>query len=151
MGPAAVVAETTMKKYWVSLAMAAVMAGVHAAPAAAQDLSTRKVTGLWLIVGGSVGTIGAFNFGCPSGYTTHTFENYETLCVYVDRYGNSDVRTQGATSFARPWVAYAAAGTVGVGVVLLMLPDKVQKVSKDVAIEVRPKGWFVRKTFRFGR
>ena len=118
-----------------------------AAPAPAQS---RKTTGIVSILAGAGLVIAAFDYEtdiCPEGYSRHTYQHQPTQCVYVsaDRF-DTDVRdaTTEAT-FTRPKLAWAGIGAVGLGAVLLTLPDN--RVTRDLDVQVSPERVSVRRKF----
>jgi hypothetical protein len=129
----------------VTMMMVMAMLAGSATPAWAD----KDVTGFWLIVGGTVMVVAAFNYdaSCPTGYRRHTFEGYKTLCSTVSRYG-SDVRDEDAhIEYARPALLWTGVAAATAGVVLMALPKRVRKVAPSVA--VTPTGWSATKTVKF--
>lgn len=119
------------------------------APIQASAADSKKVTGGVLIAAGSALVLGAFNWGtsCPPGYTTHTFQNLPTQCVYISSSGNSDVREASTTAdYRRPALMWSGVGAAGAGIVFLLLPDR---VTKSVGIAITPTGWMASKAFEF--
>jgi len=97
----------------------------------------------WSLVAGGGGAIAAawdYRSSCGAGYTTHTFENLPTQCVHISQYG-SDVRTeQSSATFKRPMLVKVGAATVAAGIVVLLLPERAQKVARTVDVAVTPHG-----------
>lgn len=119
-----------------------------AAPAAAQS---RKATGFVSLLAGAGLVIAAFDYKtdvCPEGYSTHTYQHQPTQCVYVspDWPFDSDFRdaTTEAT-FTRPKLAWVGIGAVGLGAVLLTLPDN--RVTRNLDVQVSPERVAVRRRF----
>ena len=119
-----------------------------AAPAAAQS---RKTTGVVSILAGAGLVIAAFDYEtdiCPEGYSRHTYQHQSTQCVYVspDWPFDTDVRDASTdATFTRPKLAWAGIGAVGLGAVLLTLPDN--RVTRDLDVHVSPERVAVRRKF----
>lgn len=119
-----------------------------ASPAAAQS---RKTTGIVSLLAGAGLVIAAFDFEsdiCPEGYSTHTYQHQPTQCVFVSPDWPFDTDVRDATtdaSFARPKLAWAGIGAVGLGAVLLTLPDN--RVTRDLDVQVSPERVAVRRKF----
>ena len=115
-----------------------------------QAADGRKVAGVLLVVGGIGTMFGAFSYHkyCPDGYSTHTFQGLPTECVFINfRTGDSDVRRASPTvTLRRPPMLYAGAGAVVGGIVLLSLPKRAKKVTRDLDISVSPRGVLASKT-----
>lgn len=117
-------------------------------PAAAQS---RKTTGIVSILAGAGLVIAAFDYEtgiCPEGYSRHTYQHQQTQCVYVspDWPFDTDVRDASTeASFTRPKLAWAGIGAVGLGAVLLTLPDN--RVTRDLDVQVSPERVAVRRRF----
>jgi hypothetical protein len=119
-----------------------------AAPAAAQS---RKTTGIVSLLAGAGLVIAAFDYEtdvCPEGYSTHTYEGQTTQCHYVSPDPPFDTDLRDATTkatFTRPKLAWAGIGAVGLGAVLLTLPDN--RVTRDLDVQVSPERVSVRRRF----
>ncbi len=119
-----------------------------AAPAAAQS---RKTTGIVSILAGAGLVIAAFDYEtdvCPEGYSTHTYQHQPTQCVHVSPVFPFDTDVRDATTeatFTRPKLAWAGVGAVGLGAVLLTLPDN--RVTRDLDVQVSPERVSVRRKF----
>ncbi len=119
-----------------------------ASPAAAQS---RKTTGIVSLLAGAGLVIAAFDFEsdiCPEGYSTHTYQHQPTQCVFVSPDWPFDTDVRDATTdatFARPKLAWAGIGAVGLGAVLLTLPDN--RVTRDLDVQVSPERVAVRRKF----
>ena len=119
-----------------------------ASPAAAQS---RKTTGIVSILAGAGLVIAAFDYEtdiCPEGYSRHTYQHQPTQCVYVspDWPFDTDVREASTdATFTRPKLAWAGIGAVGLGAVLLTLPDN--RVTRDLHVQVSPERVAVRRKF----
>ena len=117
-------------------------------PAAAQS---RKTTGIVSILAGAGLVIAAFDYEtdiCPEGYSRHTYQHQPTQCVYVSPDWPFDTDVRDATteaSFTRPKLAWAGIGAVGLGAVLLTLPDN--RVTRDLDVQVSPERVAVRRRF----
>lgn len=117
-------------------------------PAAAQS---RKTTGIVSLLAGAGLVIAAFDFEtdiCPEGYSTHTYQHQPTQCVFVspDWPFDTDVRDASTeATFSRPKLAWAGIGAVGLGAVLLTLPDN--RVTRDLDVQVSPERVAVRRKF----
>ena len=136
-----------MKKILATAACVLVLFSV-AAPAAAQS---RKTTGIVSILAGAGLVIAAFDYEtdiCPEGYSRHTYQHQPTQCVYVspDWPFNTDVRDASTdATFTRPKLAWAGIGAVGLGAVLLTLPDN--RVTRDLDVQVSPERVSIRRKF----
>ena len=119
-----------------------------AAPAAAQS---RKTTGIVSILAGAGLVIAAFDYEtdiCPEGYSTHTYQHQPTQCVFVSPDWPFDTDIRDATTeatFTRPKLAWTGVGAVGLGVVLLTLPDN--RVTRNLDVQVSPERVAVRRKF----
>ena len=117
-------------------------------PAAAQS---RKTTGIVSILAGAGLVIAAFDYEtdiCPEGYSRHTYQHQQTQCVYVSPDWPFDTDVRDATTeatFTRPKLAWAGIGAVGLGAVLLTLPDN--RVTRDLDVQVSPERVAVRRKF----
>ena len=117
-------------------------------PAAAQS---RKTTGIVSILAGAGLVIAAFDYEtdiCPEGYSRHTYQHQPTQCVFVSPDWPFDTDVRDATTdatFARPKLAWAGIGAVGLGAVLLTLPDN--RVTRDLDVQVSPERVAVRRKF----
>ena len=117
-------------------------------PAAAQS---RKTTGIVSILAGAGLVIAAFDYEtdiCPEGYSRHTYQHQPTQCVYVSPDWPFDTDVRDATTeatFTRPKMAWAGIGAVGLGAVLLTLPDN--RVTRDLDVQVSPERVAVRRKF----
>lgn len=138
----------TMKKTFATAAFVLVLFSAAAVPAAAQS---RKTTGIVSILAGAGLVIAAFDYEtdiCPEGYSRHTYQHQPTQCVYVspDWPFNTDVRDASTdATFTRPKLAWAGIGAVGLGAVLLTLPDN--RVTRDLDVQVSPERVAVRRKF----
>ena len=136
-----------MKKTFATAACVLVLFSA-AAPAAAQS---RKTTGIVSILAGAGLVIAAFDYEtdiCPEGYSRHTYQHQPTQCVYVspDWPFDTDVRDASTdATFTRPKLAWAGIGAVGLGAVLLTLPDN--RVTRDLDVQVSPERVAVRRKF----
>ena len=137
-----------MKKTFATAAFVLVLFSAAAVPAAAQS---RKTTGIVSILAGAGLVIAAFDYEtdiCPEGYSRHTYQHQPTQCVYVspDWPFNTDVRDASTdATFTRPKLAWAGIGAVGLGAVLLTLPDN--RVTRDLDVQVSPERVAVRRKF----
>ncbi|MYH30118.1 MAG: hypothetical protein F4018_17825 [Acidobacteria bacterium] len=119
-----------------------------ASPAAAQS---RKATGIVSILAGAGLVIAAFDYEtdiCPEGYSKHTYQHQPTQCVFVSPDWPFDTDVRDATTdatFTRPKLAWAGIGAVGLGAVLLTLPDN--RVTRDLDVQVSPERVAVRRKF----
>lgn len=119
-----------------------------ASPAAAQS---RKMTGIVSLLAGAGLVIAAFDYEsdiCPEGYSRHTYQHQPTQCVYVSPDWPFDTDVRDATTdatFTRPKLAWAGIGAVGLGAVLLTLPDN--RVTRDLDVQVSPERVAVRRKF----
>ena len=124
------------------LATTMVMAAMVCALARPADAGDKKlITGMLLIAGGGGLTIGAFNYdtSCAPGETTVIVRVNgvnDTSCV-GETYRTVTVSEQATTAtFARPGLLWAGLGTAAAGVVVLMLPSRVQGVARGVTASV---------------
>ena len=119
-----------------------------APPAAAQP---RKTAGIVSLLAGAGLVIAAFDYEtdvCPEGYSTHTYEGQTTQCFYQspDPPFDTDLRDASTeASFTRSKLAWAGIGAVGLGAVLLTLPDN--RVTRDLDVQVSPERVAVRRKF----
>ena len=119
-----------------------------AAPAAAQS---RKTTGIVSILAGAGLVIAAFDYEtdiCPEGYSKHTYQNQPTQCFFTSPVPPFDTDLRDATTeadFTRPKLAWAGIGAVGLGAVLLTLPDN--RVTRDLDVQVSTERVAVRRKF----
>lgn len=119
-----------------------------AAPAAAQS---RKATGVVSILAGAGLVIAAFDYEtdvCPEGYSKHTYQHQPTQCFYTNPVPPFDTDLRDATTkadFTRPKLAWAGIGAIGLGAVLLTLPDN--RVTRDLDVQVSPERVAVRRKF----
>jgi hypothetical protein len=119
-----------------------------AAPAAAQS---RKTTGIVSILAGAGLVIAAFDYEtdvCPEGYSKHTYQHQPTQCFYTNPVPPFDTDLRDATTeadFTRPKLAWVGIGAVGLGAVLLTLPDN--RVTRDLDVQVSPERVAVRRKF----
>lgn len=116
-------------------------------PARAAD--AKLVAGITLLSAGSLMMVGAFSYdtSCPPGYSTHTFQNLPTQCVYVGASG-SDVRDIPTTAtLERRGVLYGGIAVATAGAVALLMPKRVKKIAPELTIT--PIGWKASRTFRF--
>ncbi|MYN68270.1 MAG: hypothetical protein F4X11_25175 [Acidobacteria bacterium] len=119
-----------------------------ASPAAAQS---RKTTGIVSLLAGAGLVIAAFDYEtdiCPEGYSKHTYQHQPTQCVFVSPDWPFDTDVRDATTdatFTRPKLAWAGIGAVGLGAVLLTLPDN--RVTRDLDVQVSPERVAVRRKF----
>ena len=132
----------------VTVAVGALLLLSVASPAPAQS---RKATGIVSILAGAGLVIAAFDYEtdvCPEGYGTHTYQHQPTQCVYVSPDWPFDTDVREATTeatFTRPKLAWAGIGAVGLGAVLLTLPDN--RVTRDLDVQVSPERVAVRRRF----
>ena len=116
--------------------------------AAAQS---RKATGFVSLLAGAGLVIAAFDYEtdvCPEGYSTHTYQDQPTQCFYTSLDPPYDTDLRDATTeatFTRPKLAWAGIGAVGLGAVLLTLPDN--RVTRDLDVQVSPERVSVRRRF----
>ena len=135
-------------KRMVTVAVGVLLLLSVAAPAPAQS---RKTTGIVSILAGAGLVIAAFDYEtdiCPEGYSTHTYQYQPTQCVYVSPDWPFDTDVRNATTeatFTRPKLAWAGVGAVGLGAVLLTLPDN--RVTRDLDVQVSPERVSVRRKF----
>ena len=119
-----------------------------AAPAAAQS---RKTTGIVSILAGAGLVIAAFDYEtdiCPEGYSKHTYQHEATQCFFTSPVPPFDTDLREATTeadFTRPKLAWVGIGAVGLGAVLLTLPDN--RVTQDLDVQVSPERVAVRRKF----
>lgn len=119
-----------------------------AAPASAQS---RKTTGIVSILAGAGLVIAAFDYEtdiCPEGYSRHTYQHQPTQCVYVSPDWPFDTDVRDATTeatFTRPKLAWTGVAAVGLGAVLLTLPDN--RVTRNLDMQVSPERVAVRRKF----
>lgn len=119
-----------------------------ASPAAAQS---RKTTGIVSLLAGAGLVVAAFDYEsdiCPEGYSTHTYQHQPTQCVFVSPDWPFDTDVRDATTdatFARPKLAWTGIGAVGLGAVLLTLPDN--RVTRDLDVQVSPERVAVQRKF----
>ena len=117
-------------------------------PAAAQS---RKTTGIVSILAGAGLVIAAFDYEtdiCPEGYRRHTYQHQPTQCVYVSPDWPFDTDVRDATTeatFTRPKLAWTGVGAIGLGAVLLTLPEN--RVTRDLDVQVSPERVAVRRKF----
>ena len=136
-----------MKKI-VTVAVGVLLLLAVAAPAPAQS---RKTTGIVSILAGAGLVIAAFDYEtdiCPEGYSRHTYQHQPTQCVFVSPDPPYDTDVRDATTeatFTRPKLAWAGIGAVGLGAVLLTLPDN--RVTRDLDVQVSPERVSVRRKF----
>ena len=136
-----------MKKI-VTVAVGVLLLLSVAAPAPAQS---RKTTGIVSILAGAGLVIAAFDYEtdiCPEGYSRHTYQHQPTQCVFVSPDWPYDTDVRDATTeatFTRPKLAWAGIGAVGLGAVLLTLPDN--RVTRDLDVQVSPARVSVRRKF----
>lgn len=140
-------ATTTVKRIATAATGVLVLLCV-AGPAAAQS---RKTTGIVSLLAGAGLVIAAFDYEadiCPEGYSTHTYQDQPTQCFYQSPDPPFDTDLRDATTkatFSRPKLAWAGIGAVGLGAVLLTLPDN--RVTRDLDVQVSPEGVAVRRRF----
>lgn len=133
------------------LAIVSVLLAVLVAPVQVHAAG-KKTVGAILTLSGGVMMLSAFNYKghqCPSGYSTHRFENLPTQCVFISSFPpyNSDV--QDATTkvtYQRPNLMWSGLGVAGAGIVLMLLPTR---AAESVDVSVTPTGWQASKTFGF--
>ena len=129
---------------------ACVLVLVSAAPASAQQWS-RKTTGIVTLSAGVGLVFAAFDFTfdvCPEGYSTHTYQNQPTQCLYVSPSPPFDTDVRDATTEAtlsHPKLAWTGLGAIALGAVLLTLPDN--RVTRDLDVQVSPARVAVRRRF----
>ena len=140
-------ATTTVKRIATAATGVLVLLCV-AGPAAAQS---RKTTGIVSLLAGAGLVIAAFDYEadiCPEGYSTHTYQDQPTQCFYQSPNPPFDTDLRDATTkatFSRPKLAWAGIGAVGLGAVLLTLPDN--RVTRDLDVQVSPERVAVRRRF----
>ena len=138
---------TAMKRI-LATAMCVLALSCAATPAEAQS---RKTTGIVSILAGAGLVIAAFDYEtdvCPEGYSTHTYQHQPTQCFYMNPMPPFDSDLRDATTeatFTRPKLAWAGVGAVGLGAVLLTLPDN--RVTRDLDVQVSPERVAVRRKF----
>ena len=121
------------------------------ATAASADAQSRKTTGIVSILAGAGLIVAAFDYEtdiCPDGYSKHTSQYQPTQCLYVSLDPPFDTDLRDATTaadFTRPKLAWAGIGAVGLGAVLLTLPDN--RVTRDLDMQVSPERVAVRRKF----
>ena len=119
-----------------------------AAPGAAQS---RTATGIVSILAGAGLVAAAFDYQtdvCPEGYGTITIQHQPTQCRYVNPNPPFDVDVRDATTratFKRPKLAWAGVGAIGLGAVLLTLPDN--RVTRNLDLQVSPERVALRRKF----
>lgn len=120
-----------------------------AAPAEAQS---RDTVG-WISVAAGAGLLAAaFNYEgdiCPDGYSIHTYQHQPTQCYYSSPTPpyNSDLRDASTRiTYKRPGLMWAGIGAIGLGAVLLTLPEN--PVTRDLDVQASPERFAV--TRRFG-
>ncbi len=123
---------------------------VSAAPASAQQWS-RQTTGIVTLSAGVGLVFAAFDFTfdvCPEGYSTHTYQNQPTQCLYVSPSPPFDTDVRDATteaSLSHPKLAWTGIGAIALGAVLLAWPDN--RVTRDIDVQVSPERFAVRRRF----
>ncbi len=121
------------------------------AAAASADAQSRKTTGIVSILAGAGLVVAAFDYEtdiCPDGYSKHTSQYQPTQCLYVSLDPPFDTDLRDATTnadFTRPKLAWAGIGAIGLGAVLLTLPDN--RVTRDLDVQVSPERVAVRRKF----
>ena len=121
------------------------------ATAASADAQSRKTTGIVSILAGAGLVVAAFDYEtdiCPDGYSKHTSQYQPTQCLYVSLDPPFDTDLRDATTdadFTRPKLAWAGIGAIGLGAVLLTLPDN--RVTRDLDVQVSPERVAVRRKF----
>ena len=129
---------------FVLLAVLVVPVQVHAAG--------KKTVGAILTISGGAMMLSAFNYEgdqCPPGYSTHTFENMPTQCVFLSWSPPFNSDTQDATTkitYERPRLMWSGLGVATMGIVLMLLPTR---TAEGVDVSVTPTGWLASKTFGF--
>ena len=120
-----------------------------AAPAEAQS---RDTVG-WISVATGAGLLlAAFNYEgdiCPDGYSTHRYQHQTTQCYYESPGPPYDTDLRDASvriTFKRPGLMWAGIGAIGLGAVLLTLPEN--PVTRDLGVQASPQRFAV--TRRFG-
>ena len=121
------------------------------APAAAQSKTT---LGTVLVIAGGGMMAGAFNYRsdvCPEGYSTHTYQDLPTQCLFASSIPPYDTDVREATTKAtlkRQRLLWAGLGAAVGGVVLLLLPGETgQAASRAVDIQIAPDRVKLGKTF----
>ena len=123
---------------------------VSAAPASAQQWS-RTTTGAVTLSAGVGLVFAAFDFTfdvCPEGYSTHTYQNQPTQCLYVSPSPPFDTDVRDATpaaTLSHPKLAWTGIGAIALGAVLLAWPDN--RVTRDIDVQVSPERVEVRRRF----
>ena len=87
---------------------------------------------------------------CPSGYSTHTYQDLPTQCVRID-FGTGDSDVREATTKAtlkRKGMLWSGVGAIGLGTVVAMLPEGAPL--ETVSIDVAPDHIAASKTFGWG-
>ena len=107
-----------------------------------QAASKKKVAGLVTALTGGVMMIVGLEEECPSGYSTHTFQDLPTQCVFISRSG-SDVREAGLR-ISRPGAFWGGIGVATAGIVMMLLPEQAR-----VDIAFSPHELRVSKTIGF--
>ena len=121
------------------------------ATAASADAQSRKTTGIVSILAGAGLVVAAFDYEtdiCPDGYSKHTSQYQPTQCLYVSLDPPFDTDLRDATTdadFTRPKLAWAGIGAIGLGAVLLTLPDN--RVTRELDVQVSPERVAVRRKF----
>ena len=119
-----------------------------APPAEAQS---RDTVGWISIAAGSGLVLGAFNYEgdiCPDGYSTHRYQHQTTQCYYESPGPPYDTDLRDASvriTFERPGLMWAGIGAIGLGAVLLTLPEN--PVTRDLDVQVSPQRFAVRRSF----
>lgn len=133
------------------LAVAALAVVALHAPAEAQS---KKTLGAVLAIAGGGMMAGAFDYRadvCPDGYSTHTFHNRPTECLFVSSTPPFNTDVQEATTKAtlkRQRLLWAGLGAAVGGVVLLLLPGETgQAASRAVDVQIAPDRVKLGKTF----
>ncbi len=118
-------------------------------PTLANAADKKNVTGALLLLGGAGSMALAFDYHsqCPSGYTTHTFQNLPTQCVYVDRYGSDVIDQPTNINLSRKPMLWGGIGAVAAGVMVLAMPRRAAR--QMPSIEITPNGWRATKAFSF--
>ena len=112
----------------------------------------KKTVGAILTASGGVMMLSAFNYEgdqCPSGYSTHRYENLPTQCMFIssDPPFNSDTRDATTkVTYERPGLMWSGLGVATMGIVLMLLPTR---AAEGVDVSATPAGWLASKTFGF--
>ena len=112
----------------------------------------KKTVGAILTISGGAMMLSAFNYEgdqCPSGYSTHRYENLPTQCMFVSSLPPFDSNVQDATTkvtYERPGLMWSGLGVATMGIVLMLLPAR---AAEGVDVSVTPAGWLASKTFGF--